>query len=137
MYDYVYAQVVNKTPKQTPGKWSYKQQGDIVIAKNPKPVLKPAELPRELRDAIEHPVAEIREGAVRALERLLNGSNPGFALAAQEALKRLAEDDSRRVSITATGVLNAYTAAQTSKVREREEQERLARERAEAQRLAA
>jgi uncharacterized caspase-like protein len=35
LYDYVYARVVAQTPKQTPGKWSYKQQGDIVLAKNP------------------------------------------------------------------------------------------------------
>ena len=37
LYDYVYGQVVTKTPKQTPGKWSYKQQGDLVIARNPRP----------------------------------------------------------------------------------------------------
>src|SRR5512135_1804930 len=43
LYDYVYAQVVAKTPKQTPGKWSYKQQGDMIIARNPKPIVKPAE----------------------------------------------------------------------------------------------
>lgn len=43
LYDYVYAQVVAKTPKQTPGKWSYKQQGDIVIAKNPRPPDRPPE----------------------------------------------------------------------------------------------
>jgi alpha-glucoside transport system substrate-binding protein len=33
LYDYAYAQVVNQTPKQTPGKWSYREQGEIVIAR--------------------------------------------------------------------------------------------------------
>jgi tetratricopeptide (TPR) repeat protein len=32
LYDYTYEQVVHSTPKQTPGKWSYREQGEIVIA---------------------------------------------------------------------------------------------------------
>jgi hypothetical protein len=35
LYDYVYDQVLNDTAKQTPGKWAFGQQGDIVIARNP------------------------------------------------------------------------------------------------------
>lgn len=35
LYDYVYERVVEETPKQTPGKWSYKQHGEFVIARNP------------------------------------------------------------------------------------------------------
>jgi uncharacterized caspase-like protein len=33
LYDYTYEQVVRRTPKQTPGKWSYRQQGDIIPAR--------------------------------------------------------------------------------------------------------
>jgi uncharacterized caspase-like protein len=36
LYDYTYGRVVNQTPSQTPGKWSYKEQGEIVIAHNPQ-----------------------------------------------------------------------------------------------------
>ena len=36
LYDYTYGQVVNRTPSRTPGKWSYKEQGEIVIANNPQ-----------------------------------------------------------------------------------------------------
>jgi hypothetical protein len=36
LYDYVYEKVVTATPNQTPGKWAYKEQGDIVIARNPR-----------------------------------------------------------------------------------------------------
>jgi tetratricopeptide (TPR) repeat protein len=35
LYNYVYDQVVRETPKQTPGKWTYREQGEIVIAQNP------------------------------------------------------------------------------------------------------
>jgi uncharacterized caspase-like protein len=35
LYDYVYDQVLNDTAKQTPGKWAFGQQGDIIIARNP------------------------------------------------------------------------------------------------------
>jgi hypothetical protein len=34
-YDYAYEQILSATPKQVPHKWSYHQQGDLVIAKNP------------------------------------------------------------------------------------------------------
>ncbi len=106
LYDYVYERVVNETPNQTPGKWTYKQQGEIVIARNPHPIVQPAELPPKLQQAVESPFAGVRTGAVSELERLLCGSDQGLALAAHEALVRLAEDDSRQVSAAATSVLD-------------------------------
>jgi uncharacterized caspase-like protein len=36
IYDYIYARVVQQTPKQTPGKWSYKEQGEIILARVPE-----------------------------------------------------------------------------------------------------
>lgn len=42
LFSYVYQEVVKQNPKQTPGKWTYKQQGGIVIAQNPYPTSKPA-----------------------------------------------------------------------------------------------
>jgi hypothetical protein len=109
LYDYAHTQVVKATPKQNPRKWSFNQEGEIVVAKNPHtPVPKLVELPIELKLAIESPLANVREGAVRELDRLLNGSNARLSLAAFEALKQLAEDDSRRVASTASIILNAY-----------------------------
>jgi hypothetical protein len=99
-----------------------------------------------LQQTIDDPRPWVREGAVRELDRLLRGSYPGLALAAQEALKRLADDDSRRVATMAAESLAAYGEAQdvreaaeaerqtpTSRS-EREEQERRAHERAERER---
>ena len=137
LYDFVYEQVVSKTPRQTPGKWSYKQQGEIVIARNPRPVVKPVALPPELQQAIESPFAGVREGAVRDLERLLHGSYPGLASTAFEALKRLAEDDSRRVSVAATQVMAAYTEAQNQEETRKQREAEAARAQREAERLAA
>ena len=35
LYDYAYSQILDKTPKQVPGKWSFKEQGELIIAKSP------------------------------------------------------------------------------------------------------
>jgi formylglycine-generating enzyme required for sulfatase activity len=109
LYDYVYEQVVTQASKQTPGKFSYKQQGQIIIARNPSPVVKPAELPTELHQAIGSLYPGIRKGAVDELSRLLHGSDKGLALAAQEALERLADNDSHQVSAAATEALGRTT----------------------------
>ena len=143
LYDYVYAQVVATTPKQTPGKWSFKQQGEMVIAKNPHPpVTKAVELPIELRQAIESPLANVREGAVRELDGLLRSSNAGLVLAAQEALQHLVEDDSRRVSVAASDCLKAYEAqlqqaAQEQSARQQAAAENAARAKAKQEQFAA
>jgi hypothetical protein len=34
-YDYVHIKITQSTPKQVPHKWSYRQQGDVIIARNP------------------------------------------------------------------------------------------------------
>lgn len=31
LYEYAYEQTINKNPKQTPGKWSYSQKGELII----------------------------------------------------------------------------------------------------------
>ena len=129
---------MNATPKQNPRKWSFNQEGEIVVAKNPyPPVLKPVELPIELRQAIESPLANVREGAVRELDHLLNGSNANLVLVAHETLKHLMGDDSRRVSNAASESLKAYEARSKAEA-DRKEQERLTREaeRAAKERLA-
>lgn len=108
LYNYAYEQVVYATPLQTPGKWSYGQRGEIVIARNPHPVVKAVELPSDLQLTIDDPRPWVREGAVQELDRILQGSHPGLALTAFEALQRLANDDSRRVASIASESLAAY-----------------------------
>ena len=105
LYDYVYDAVRDVTPHQTPGKWTFGVQGDLVIARRNTPVTEPSVLPPELQHSIDSPLAGVRAGAVDELARLLAGRHQGLALAARQALEALADDDSRTVVAAATTAL--------------------------------
>jgi formylglycine-generating enzyme required for sulfatase activity len=142
LYDYAYEQIINITPKQTPGKWSYKQQGEIVLRQNIRVEdTKPVPLPDDLITAINSSFPYVREGAVSQLESLLRGKNLSLARSARLALERIAsEDDSRRVADTAQRVLDsaegnqAVFSTRTSQLR-REKKEQEAHYKAEQEKL--
>jgi uncharacterized caspase-like protein len=48
LYDYIYEQVREATPHQTPSMWAFGVQGDLYIARRARPVTTPAPLPPEL-----------------------------------------------------------------------------------------
>jgi formylglycine-generating enzyme required for sulfatase activity len=114
LYDYAYEQIVNITPKQTPGKWSYKQQGEILLRQNIRiEDAKPAPLPEDLLTAINSAFPYIRESAVSQLDLLLKSKNLGLARSASLALEKIAaEDDSRRVAEAAAKALERSQRAQ-------------------------
>jgi ABC-type glycerol-3-phosphate transport system substrate-binding protein len=105
LYNYVYDRVRAATPNQTPGKWAFGLQGDLVIARRAHPVTTPVPLPPGLQEAIDSPIAGIRAAAVPELTRLLHSRHAGLALAARQTLERLTNDDSRMVSAAATAAL--------------------------------
>lgn len=109
LYDYAYEQVVRRTPKQTPGKWSYKQQGDIVLRENLQPrEVKPAPLPSDLLELLSHPNSSVRKVGIQDLVSLLNGKHLGLARGAEEKLREIAEnDDSFSFRRTAAEALTA------------------------------
>lgn len=115
LYDYVYEKVVDITPKQTPSKWSYKQQGEIIIACNPQLTVEQSELPRDLQQAINSPFARIREGAVYELAQFLRGDDKKLGMLAKATLDLLTKDDNRRVSVAANEVLEDYLETQQLK----------------------
>jgi hypothetical protein len=111
LYTYVYSEVVRRTPRQTPRKWSYNQEGEFVIARNPRPIAPPSiPLPDDLQHSIDDLRPWVREGALLELERLLFGNTPGLAESAHAALQKLRDDDSRRISMTAAALLARYEA---------------------------
>jgi hypothetical protein len=132
LYDYAYEQIVNVTPKQTPGKWSYKQQGEIVLRQSTRMEnIRPVSLPDQLTSEIENPYPEVRMRAVQQLAKLLRGKNLGLARSAREAIERIErEDDSRRVANSATQILESTRQAEQLAL-EKAEEERKAREEAE------
>ena len=98
LYDYIYDRVLDETPKQTPGKWAFGQQGEIVLAQNPHLAESRARLPPELREAFASPLPSVRCEAVSELAALVRSNRPGLASAARDALEQLSADDSRRVA---------------------------------------
>jgi TonB family protein len=108
LYSYVHRRVREQTPQQSPRKWESDAEGNLVIGLNRRPV--PAALPEDLQAAIDSYVPEARLKAVERLDRLLRGKHRGIAIAAQETLQALSNDDSRRVSDAACQSLAAYGA---------------------------
>ena len=105
-YDYTYAKVISETPRQVPHKWSYNQQGDLLIARNPYVKKKVAELPHELQQALESPFVGIRESAVNELGKYLRSRDPEMVALAGACLEKMKEDDSRRISLLAERLLS-------------------------------
>ncbi|MBV6451340.1 MAG: hypothetical protein MHPDNHAH_02073 [Anaerolineales bacterium] len=109
LYDYAYEKVKHATPKQTPSKFSSKQQGEIILRQNMRiEEIRSVPLPAPLLDSIDNPFSDIRLGAVQQLTKLLNGKNLGMARSAREALEKIAEeDDSRQVQRAAAQALES------------------------------
>ena len=105
LYEYVYEKVRATTPSQTPEKWLFGVQGELIIARRARPVTTPTPLAADLQVLMDSPFASARAAAVQELQRLLRSGHGGLALAARIALEQLSEDDSRSVSAAATAAL--------------------------------
>ena len=100
LYDYVFEHVREKTPHQTPGKWSF-VQGDVYIARSSYVVpVERRDLPPELQSMETSVLPSTREQLVAELQRVI-ATRPQCAYAANESLVRLRDDDSRRVAAAA------------------------------------
>ena len=73
--------------------------------------MKPAQLPADLRAAIDSVFADVRVDAVRELQRWLHSRRPDGRLAAEQALRKLAQDDSRQVTAAASTALRTTSDA--------------------------
>lgn len=112
LYSYVNEKVKTSGESgQTPQKWSQKVEGEITLAKNPHPVIKPAELGADLQESIADSRHFVRKAAVDELAREVRGKDLGVALAALQALQGMTEDDSRSVSSSAAHALEKISEA--------------------------
>ncbi|MGW8249888.1 MAG: hypothetical protein ACWGO1_04540, partial [Anaerolineales bacterium] len=66
IYDYVYSQVVSRSSRQTPAKWSYKEQGNIILAHTPVKADIPSASVKVL-DVEDEELARIEEYYTRGL----------------------------------------------------------------------
>jgi Caspase domain/Carbohydrate binding domain len=107
LYHYVYDQVRDRTPSQTPSIKS-DLEGALYLARSTyRPPIEPARLDPDLLARTEDRYAGIREGAVQELAELLTVRDRSVALAAGETLLRMTSDDSRRVAARAQTALEA------------------------------
>lgn len=105
LYDYVYDHVRQRAPSQTPKKWEFGLQGDVHIARNPRPSVVPGALPTELLELAGSHLAGSRLAAALELAQVAAGKELPVAAAARRQLLHLSEDDSRKVAAAAAEAL--------------------------------
>jgi len=94
LYDYVYDRVTDEMSQQTPGKWAFDLQGDILIARSPvgkrEPAVAEARLAAQYAEGIGALTAGQWEKALRCFERL-EAERPGYRDVAEQVtrLRRL------------------------------------------------
>ena len=102
LYKYARDGVTSRTNKMRPQIWVSEGEGDLVVARNPKPFRLPDDLERMLKS--ERPLE--REGAVRILGEWLHGSDPAKRNLARRVLKdHNAREHDRSVGKAFEGVL--------------------------------
>ena len=105
LYDYVYDAVRDKVAGQTPGRW-IDVEGDLVVARNPRPLVRAAALPAELERAIGSDLALQRLGAVAQLAEWRRAGDAEQRAAAGPWLERLTRDYDERVQAAAATALD-------------------------------
>jgi len=102
--NYIYEEVMKQQLKQTPSLWTYKEQGNVFIANNPRQFL-----PGDLLLMIQSPYSNMRLKAVELLGQHADSANPDVSQQAKDALTRLISDDSRKVSKAAAKLMGTQT----------------------------
>ena len=93
-YRYVYDCVTTHTNRMRPQMWVDERQGNLVIARNPKP--KPYQLPDRLIHMLGSDDRFVREGAVRILGRWLLDPDPARCALAAHFLEALNTSEQNR-----------------------------------------
>jgi hypothetical protein len=110
LYDYLFDQVREANPNQTPGR-NVELQGEIYIAKSRRRRIHPTPLPADLRAATTDTNLFSRLGAISELRARLVSENLGVARAAFDALQEMADHDIQQVAAAARAALAAAVLA--------------------------
>jgi hypothetical protein len=106
-YAYAADQVKAAGGAQSPQRWLYGAEGDIILARSPRGVpITPVALPEALQLSLDSPYPDIRRGAVTTLGAWLTSTNPREVLTAQQALQLVASQDSPAVAAAARDLLH-------------------------------
>lgn len=109
-YGYAYERVQATGVPQTPQRWLYGGEGDIVLARSPAGIpVTPEPIPASVRDALESAYPGIRLGAVGTLGEWLASGLPSRVVAARDALDQVAEHDQPAVAAEARRLLAGST----------------------------
>jgi SOS regulatory protein LexA len=110
LYRHVYDDVRKVESRQTPELWTYGIEDDLVIAYSIRgAVIEPAPLPEDLRFTLESPRPRVRASGVAELADILRMADPALALAAGQALKKIADNDVPEVAEAArTALADSY-----------------------------
>jgi len=103
LYDYVFEKVRQTTSLQTPQKWAYRQEGRIIIARNPSYSIDIFDLPPDLLSALKSPFVDLRIGAANVLGNMLN--DPKTYKVAHTSLLHLCKDQVSQVANVAIHLL--------------------------------
>jgi len=143
LYQYVYENVRATEPRQTPELWTYGAEGDLLVAHSIRgAIIEPEPLPEYLRVTLENPSLRVRETGVVEIAELLDTARPSLALAARQALERIAEEDHPQVADLARIAVRASAGEASDQVhrertdrayREHQERQEAARRRSEEQ----
>ena len=114
-YAYVFDQVQAAGAAQTPQRWLYGAEGQILLARSPAgPMIIPAPLPDSLRAGLDSPYPGVRIGAVTELGEWLTGGDPASAATARRHLQEVADTDIPGVAQTARALLDTGTTDEPS-----------------------
>ena len=112
-YVYAYRKVIESGVGQVPQRSMSTGEGTLLLARNPAGlIITPAQLPEDLRAALDSPQPAIRAGAVNALGDWLTGPDPARALTADQTLRRIATTEVPAVAAAARAHLSTREARQ-------------------------
>jgi hypothetical protein len=104
LYDYVFDQVRERNPKQTPGR-DVELQGELYLARSKRRRLRALPIPGEVAGALKDDNMFTRLGAVAELRTRMTSTDLGAALGAHEALVEVARSDIKYVQDAAAEAL--------------------------------